>query len=216
MKRLTITCILFLLLTSCVKIPASPPFVYNKECLHVCWLGINPSVTTVDEAKALVGSSSQIDQATYIEDEDGFRIEWHTKQMGVNPARVGIITENGKVKSITFLFPSSVKVQEFIDLLGEPDEISIQKVEAAELTYYEYVIYYTKPKIIIFAFTRDEDGPHLEDSVDIMYLDIDLDNSDGPSWLLKHKALRQPWLGFGRADEYLRYEFPATTDQAAP
>ncbi len=204
MKKVIITCMFFVLLISCTSTPVSPPFVYNQECPHVCWLGINPGITTVEETRTLLSSSNQIDQASYTEDESGIGVEWFTKQMGVHSASVGIVLDKETVKSINFLFPTSVKVQEFIDLLGEPDQISIRKVKTPEVTYFEYAIYYLIPKTLIFAFTTDENGPNPGDSVDIVYLNTDPDDPNVQNWFLQHKDLRQPWLGFGHLEEYLK------------
>jgi hypothetical protein len=179
-------------------------------------LGINPGITTAEEARTLLSSSNQIDQGSYIEDKNGVSIEWFTKQMGVNPARVGIVLDNGKVSSLNFLFPASVQIQEFIDLLGEPDEISVRKVEAAELTYIEYIVYFVSVKAVVLASTKGDDDPSLEDSAELLILNNKPDISNAPNWLLKHKDLRQPWLGFGHSDEYLSHVFPVPIDQSTP
>jgi hypothetical protein len=192
-----------MLLASCASESVAPPFVYNQKCPHICWLGINPSITTADETRTLLRSSSQIDQNSYTEDESGIKAEWSTKQNGVLSARVGIVLSNGTVKSINFLFTTDVNIQEFVDLLGEPNEISIKKVEAAEVTYFEYIMYYTVSKALIYASTTDKNGPNTADPIDIVYLNIDPDDPDAPKWLLEHQELRQPWLGFGHLEEYL-------------
>jgi hypothetical protein len=68
----------------------------------------------------------------------------------------------------------------------------------------------------VFAFTKDENGPYIEDSVDILYLNIDSGDLAVSNWLLTHKGLRQPWLGFGHADEYLKHDFPVPINQVTP
>jgi hypothetical protein len=107
---------------------------------------------------------------------------------------------------------TSGQIQEFIDLLGEPDEISVKNVEAAEATYIEYIVYFTSIKTVILANTKGENGPSSEDWVVLLILNTNPDISNAPNWLLEHKDLRQPWLGFGRKDEYLKHEFPVSTD----
>ena len=201
-----------MLLSNCTPTPVNPSFVYNQKCPNVCWLGINPGVTTAEETKMLLSSSSQIDQGSYIEDKSGISVEWFNKQMDVNPAHVGIVLDNGVVSNVNFLFPSSVQIQEFIDLLGEPDEISVRKVEAAEVTYIEYVIYFTSIKAVVLASTKGDDDPSLEDWAELLILNNKPNISNAPNWLLKHKDFRQPWLGFGHKDEYLKHEFPVSTN----
>jgi len=212
-------CLIFLFLTSCAPATASPPpeyasplppipmssaFVYTKECPHVCWLGINPGVTTTEDALVLLTSSSQIDQSSYIDDnETGIRVEWHTKQMGVNPIRVGMVYENGIVNSINFYFGIYVKLQEFIDLIGQPDEISISKNAAEMPRYMNYAVYYTSINALIFVNTTDMTGPDIDDSVTILYLNITPDEAT-PLSFMSGQNLRQPWLGFGHLEEYLK------------
>lgn len=200
----------------CSPASVSPPFTYNQDCPHVCWLGIDPGQSSVEEARSLLRSSHEIDQESYLEDAYGLRVEWHDQEKETNPVRVGMVFEKGGVKYINFLFPTSVQVQEFIDLLGQPDEISIRKVEAAEETYHEYVLYYPRSKTLLFVMTNDEKGPSAEDYVKIAYLNMDKDASDGPEWLLEHTSLRQPWLGFGRSDEYLKHELPSPAASPVP
>ncbi|MCJ7432489.1 MAG: hypothetical protein MUO77_03285, partial [Anaerolineales bacterium] len=93
----------------------------------MCWLGINPGVTTAEEALALLSSSSQIDQDSYVKHVGEIIVEWHTEQMGVNPIRVYLDIENGIVNGISFSFGIYVEIREFIDLIGEPDEISVKQ-----------------------------------------------------------------------------------------
>jgi len=216
MKKITIVCLFFVLLASCARAPVSPPFVYNQECPNVCWLGINPGITTSEEARTLLSSSNQIDQDSYIEDKNGVSVEWFTKQMGIEPARVGIVLDNGKVSGLNFLFPAGVPIQEFIDLLGEPDEISVRNVEAAEATYIEFIVYFTSIKTVMLANTKGENGPSSEDWVVLLILNNKPDISNSPKWLLDHKDLRQPWLGFGHKDEDLKHVFPVSIDQVTP
>ncbi len=196
-------CLFLALTTGCASTPASLPFLYNQECPHVCWLGMNPGTTTAEEARTLLSSSHQIDQDSYIEDESGIRVEWSAKKNAPS-ARVGIVIDNGIVTKINFLFTTSVKIQEFINVLGEPDQISIIKIEAAEGTYFEYIIYYMAPKVLIYVSPIGKNGPSSDDAVNILYLNIDLNDSNVPKWVLEHKDLRQPWLGFGHLEEYLK------------
>src|SRR5512133_1906860 len=125
MSRLNkkLMCLFLLLLVGCASLPATPPFVYNQECPHVCWLSINPSATTMEEARKLLRDSRQISNID--EDDTGISVKWRAKQMGEKPidVSVGIVGENGIVSAVNFLFPGNITVKYFIDLLGEPDEI---------------------------------------------------------------------------------------------
>ncbi len=50
-------------------------FKFNENCLHICWLGINPSITTAEEAKHILKESSQIDNQWYQVSDSGFITE---------------------------------------------------------------------------------------------------------------------------------------------
>jgi hypothetical protein len=207
-----LSCLFLLLLVGCTARPETPPFVYNEECPHVCWLNINPGLTTMEDTRHLVATSNQISKLREgsdidINNESGFTIKWHTKQMGekVTDVYVGIIGEHGIVSSVTFNFPAYINLEEFIGMLGEPDEISVMKQETAEITYVEYILYYTKEKVLIASSTKDLTGPEITDPLGIVYLNIDLSSNNLPKWATDQIALRQPWLGFEKMDEYLLY-----------
>jgi hypothetical protein len=215
-----ILCLFFILLASCTT-PASPSsvttnppsvsirpaFVYSQECPRVCWLGISPGVTTAEEALALLVSSDQIDQHSYVKHVGEIIVEWHTEQMGVLSTRVYMDIEDGIVKRLSFAFYGLAKIREFIELMGEPDEISIWKDQTVEANCcISYVVYYTSAKSSIFAYvpTIDDNGPNEVDSIDFLYLNLSPDDSDASDLLSDHKDLRQPWLGFGHLNEYLK------------
>jgi hypothetical protein len=160
-------------------------------------------MTKADEARRLLTASSQISRSSYIEDVGGFRLDWYWKQ-SKHPTRVGVEVENGTVSSLSFGFPASImRLQDITDLFGVPDEFSIRRVEAADATYLEYIVYYTSAKEVVFATTTNKNGSSASDSVDILYLNIDPDGTNVPTWLLRHRDLRQPWLGFGHLEDYL-------------
>ena len=208
MSKLTrkLVCLLMYLLAGCTSLPATLPFAYNQECPHICWLGINPGVSTMDEARKLLSGSRQFSPID--EDDTGFRIKWHTKQMSEKTADVyvGIVGESGIVNSVNFLFPANVTVKNFIELLGEPDDISVMKQETAEITYVEYVLYYTQEKVLISSNTKDLTGPEVNNPLSVVYLNIDLSSNNLPNWISDQISLRQPWLGFRKMDEYLLYK----------
>ena len=131
-------------------IPVSSSFTYNQECPHVCWLKINPGVTTVEETKTILNSSSQIDQTSYIEDDTGLRLEWYSDIRQSLPIRVGIVSENEVVQKLYFDFNTIVKIREFIDLMGEPDEISVKQELWVDGVNTDYIIYYTSMSACIF------------------------------------------------------------------
>ena len=77
-------------------------------------------------------------------------------------------------------------------------------IYAAEETYTTYVVYYVKANTFIYTSVYGESGPDKDDAIEILYLNVSPDNSTAPEWVVKHKDLRQPWLGFGHLEEYLK------------
>jgi hypothetical protein len=228
MKR--IMCLIFLLLISCAPVPVNPTpvpvsptpaftnppsvpissvFTYNQKCPHVCWLGINPGVTTIEEARTLLSSSSQIDQNSYINNAAGLRADWYLDRKQSLSNSVSVAVKNGVVQDIYIGFYTIVKIEEFIDLIGEPDEISVSKIYAAEAPrYIDYVVCYTSMNALIFVSTTNETGPDAEDSVEFLNLNIAPDDPSLPIWILELNEFRQPWLGFGHLEEYLLHAQP--------
>lgn len=205
-------CLFLFLFVGCATRPETHPFIYNQQCPHVCWLNISPGFTTMEDARSLLAASNQISKLREGSDIDinndlGFRIKWHTKQMGdkVADVYVGIVGEQGAVNTVNFDFPAYITLKEFVDLLGEPDEISVMKQETPEITYVEYLLYYTEEKVLIASNTKDLTGPEMTDPLGMVYLNIDLDSTNLPNWVKTQWTLRQPWLGFEKMDEYLLY-----------
>jgi hypothetical protein len=198
----TVLCLALVLLTSCSTSSISLPLIYNRDCPHVCWLGINPGVTTAVEARGLLRSSNQIDQTSYKEDPSGFTVEWMSRPKS-EPTAVGLSVENGLVKTIYLNSFGTLRMQDVIGLLGEPEEISLSKVVAPDSIYTDYIVYFTSAKAIAFVMAMGKDGPASENYVDVLFLNLDASDPGAPKWVLQHNQFRQPWLGFGNLKEYL-------------
>ena len=76
-------------------------FKAPEECPHMCWLGVNPGVTTPDEAKAALTASDQIDPKMEIMDT-GIVAKWYTEKTKKMAASAYLRFEDGVVKSIAF------------------------------------------------------------------------------------------------------------------
>jgi hypothetical protein len=201
-----------LLLTSCQQVPstiASPTmkaFEVNDNCPHICWLGINPGVSTEAEAKRLLSNSKEFDETQSYPEEmniNGIRTYWFSGKGRTYPVIVSVAFENGLVTELNFLnMPYSV--QDFINILGEPEKISIQhEVPPDNAAYIEYVIYYPSRKIIAWVFPGSDNGPSPEDHIYMLILNIDIEAADIPFWLANSNKNQQPWLGYGHLKDYL-------------
>jgi len=199
MKKIFIGLFL-LLLTSCQSSSPIEAFDVSKNCPHVCWLGINPGVTTEADTKAILNKSNQIKQRSIIEDESGIQAEWYP--VNSFPNRVGITIENGFAKQISISNVYPLTVGDLVSLFGEPDEIGISINLAADATYVDYILFYSTWQSAIFAFTINNNGPDPKDTIDILMLIDKLDLNNSPKWLVEKYVIRQPWLGFGHLKDY--------------
>jgi hypothetical protein len=186
----------------------SSAFTYTQDCPHICWLGINPSVTTTEEARNILSSSNQIKQTSYIGEDAGFGLEWYLDSEHPLPIRVYVTSANGIVQKLIFRFNILVKIQEFIDLIGQPNEISIVEVRASDGRYINYVLYYTSMDVLIFITNYDASGANSDDPVQGLWLNVAPNDPNLDVWILSKNDFRQPWLGFGHLEEYLLHAPP--------
>jgi hypothetical protein len=214
MKKIIILTLFFL--TSCEFIPADyayqhkdffhpsiEAFEVSEECHHVCWLGINPGVTTIEEADAILRSSNSINQQSLQSSIDG-RIEWYAGKFNTFGWNVGVPTKNGLVESINFGNGwAPFILSDFISLLGEPDEISIRIERPADAVYITYTVFFSKTNTRIFVDVGSDDGPDPNDRVDGLFLNTDFHSGDFSNWYIELIDSHQPWQGYGHLKEYL-------------
>src|SRR5689334_6771885 len=65
-------------------------FKFNEQCPHICWLGINPSTTTADQAKHILKTSNQIDKQWHQVSNAGFITEWYPGKSKHFSSSVGV------------------------------------------------------------------------------------------------------------------------------
>jgi len=199
-----IFCFLLLLLIGCAPVDKrrsrenypsveTNAFEYSQQCAHLCWLGINPGITTKEEAGAILRASNRIDQKTFHRSDDGIETFWFFEKTKTLKAEVLVSFESGLVKSIQLTNLIPFILNDFVEILGAPDEISIDvgsSPHGEELITYD--IYYHS-KIIVSPITRGEwNGPDPNDYVSMIFLNTENTVQD-----------RQPWLGYGHLQEYL-------------
>lgn len=192
--------LLLLLLTSCRSFSPIEAFDVSENCPHVCWLGINPGVTTSTEATTIINKSNQIRQKSIIENKTGIQAGWFTTNSF--PNRIGIYFKNDLVKQISVSNIHPLSVGDLVEILGKPDEIGININKAADSTYVDYILFYSSRQSAIFAFTISNNGPDPTDGIDFLILTDELNREDSPKWLIEKYQIRQPWLGFGHLRDY--------------
>jgi hypothetical protein len=189
-----------LLLTSCQSSSPIEAFDASENCPHVCWLGINPGVTTEADTKAILNKSNQIKQRSIIEDESGIQAEWYP--VNSFPNRIGITFENGFAKQISISNVYPLTVGDLVSLFGKPSEIDININVVSDAVYADYMLFYSARQLAIFATTINNNGPDPKDGILWLVLIDKLDFNHPPKWLDKQIDNRQPWLGFGHLKDY--------------
>jgi hypothetical protein len=170
-------------------------------------MSIKPGVTTMEEATTLLSASDQFDRESIEITEYGIAVKWH---MGATSAsfttwvRIYASDNGADVKSITFVGLDPYTVEDFIDFLGEPDEIFIIIRNAPHGRYLDYALHYPSLNTFFYANPREKMiGPDPGDHIEKMYLDTNLDDENLEPWIIIDNGNRQPWLGYGHLDEYL-------------
>lgn len=180
--------------------PNIEAFVVNEQCPHMCWLGINPGVTTPDEAKAALAESDQIDPQMEITDT-GIVAKWHTEKTKELTASAYLRFDQGVIKSIAFSDMAPFTLKNFIDLMGDPSGINIDMNIYGDVMEMPYGAYYFTRDVLVGAESADQ-GLHPNDPVNSLVLNVPY-----------KKELFRLWVGYGGLAEYFKgkevHEHPA-------
>ena len=209
MKKITLLILLLVFITGCQLVPTGlingfpkGDFDVKKQCPHVCWLGINPGKTTIEQAKSIISISNQIDQSNTQISGDSITAYWIWGEMKDDPSEAYIQFESGIVKTIS-LGPLPYKMQDFINLLGEPDNIIAWDLERADGYEIGYQVYFQAQNIVIQVMAGGENGnwngPDPNDNVFAIWLNTELKNDVAPPRF----GIIRPWLGYGHIKDYL-------------
>jgi hypothetical protein len=182
--------------------PSINAFDISEQCPHICWLSINPGITSAQQAHTLLRASDQIDQSIFHASEDGIETNWFLEKTKTFDSYVDVSSMEGIVESISFDGLSPFILNDFIGLIGEPDEISIRVNRAADAEFVSYMVYYTTKKTRIWVLAGSYTGPDPDDRIEMLVLSTEF-NTLSPSWLADYDNYRQPWLGYGHFKDYL-------------
>jgi hypothetical protein len=215
MSKLLFLCCIFMLvgcdtMTKINRVDSLPPIRdvldASETCPHLCWLGINPSTTTTEQAKTLIGNSNSLDQQwTKISNTDIFAI-WFVGGSKSSTCTVSIQLEKGFVQSIS-MGPMLYTVGDIVELLGQPDQIAMAQLVAPDQPFFTYALYYDKRRITVDVHTTSTKGPQPSDKGYNLWLNVEFYAVTHPEQWGKP----QPWLGYGHLREYLPgVEIPPT------
>jgi hypothetical protein len=196
-KMMTISLIVIVFLSGCT--PALSPdidaFEFSERCPHICWLGIQQGITTEEDALEILGSANRIEAAPFLaSEEQPTTLRWYTtRKSDEYKAYVKIWFTEGHVQKISWMILYPFSVGDFINLLGEPDTISFDVVDAPDAYFTTYELYYASLDLVISANPIGHvTGPAAGDRVEGMDL--------GSGYI---PPAHQPWLGYGHLTDYL-------------
>jgi hypothetical protein len=168
-------------------------FDTSAKCPHICWLGINPGVTTSSDAHKLLRASEWIDQKRYhVEEEEYINTGWYYESTKSLCTNVTIQLSGGFVQSITIESMWPFKIGEFVNLFGTPDKINIRVVDEPDAILVPYDAYYSSRKLRIQSEVSQETDPSPDNIIGGLSMNVEMDSE-----------YTQPWLGFGHLREYL-------------
>jgi hypothetical protein len=173
-------------------------FQFNEHCPHLCWLGINPGVTTSQDAIKILSLTNHIDQESLqVSSSQSYEAVWYAGPAKVSKTTVYMDLKNGLVWTISFDNPP-FSLSDFMNLIGKPDEIRFMVMRTAETTEVIYAIYFSSARVMIES--GDQSGPEPGNSIVELWLNMDFSNTTfpPPTW-----GAIQPWLGYGHIKDYL-------------
>lgn len=218
-KSILLIALVILPLASCNNLGANynrsmEAFEFSENCPNGCFLGIKPLATTAKDALHILQNSPDIDHSTiYILYDNGNELAKNIddssltlmKNDGILEAvwtptsnkefglYVHITATNDLVDYIDAV-PISKTIQDFTDIIGEPDKIQA----GGELTpdggyLVSYSLYYSKWKFLIFnLFGGTIDGPKPDDHVSDVVFNQEITEADFVEW-----------QGYGRMKLYM-------------
>jgi hypothetical protein len=191
-------------------------FEFSENCPNVCFLGIKPSETTLLEARHILKNSPDIDQSTIsILHKGGLKLTENPNDTAILQMKEGDILQaiwtptdnkeygfyahlratNDRINHINAR-PVSTTIQDFINVIGEPDKIAVHVEVTPHADYWiSYSIFYSKWKLLISVFVGSIDGPKGEAEVHYVVLNQEINEVD---W--------KPWEGFEKMKVYMTEE----------
>ena len=172
--------------------PLVEAFKTSDQCPNICWMGIHPGTTSAEEAFRLISNSDQFNQQVTQQNDQSIKARWYTEKTKKFGASVYITVSDGLVKSIRMGKLIPFTIEDFINLLGAPSEISFWVgKDIHDSIFTIYTIYYPSTQTILKAHISGIRGPDPNDIIEVF--DTGNEISDDSF---------QPWLGYGEVEKY--------------
>ena len=120
-------------------------FIDDNTCAAPCWAGVNPGITTFNEAQELIDSSEYITDrgsTEYVVDKDRSQLRWFFPSSYSERYGTAHIL-NGIVQLIEFEYEHGPTFNDIVEQFGEPDKVSAM-VHYADCGYAHISIKYSQ------------------------------------------------------------------------
>ena len=173
--------------------PSIEAFQYNENCPRVCWLGIHPGTTSRETATEILKTTNHIEQSSLQISERKIVVNWYDDIKKKSYSIVTMYLDNGTIESIHFSNMQPFLVENIVELLGNPADISMELSWEPDAIIVVYRIHFSEQNAEIIAYPKDiKAGPNPEDLVQALFLNTDFDYEN-----------TKPWLGYGHTEKYL-------------
>jgi len=166
----------------------------SAGCDQICWFGIQVGTTSRAQALEIIGKEAWIDQATLEASDDTIKVSWFVETTKEYRSYTQLNLDAGIVDSVEITGLMPFTTGDFINLLGEPDEIGITAWKGGRgesLT--SYVLYYRTRGLELYVAVGSGDGPQAKDFVSMVGTDL----------IFQGETKQQLWSGYGQLDKYL-------------
>jgi len=124
-------------------------FQVSEECPFVCWLGINPGISSDESVFSILNSTEQIMQQSFQVSDSSVRVNWYVEKSKYYYSTVFLNFENHIVESIEFYNLAPFLIEDLFNLLGEP---SLIRIEIGETPHEPILVY--SPDSLTFLYSR--------------------------------------------------------------
>ncbi|MBK9927746.1 MAG: hypothetical protein IPP66_20940 [Anaerolineales bacterium] len=164
---------------------------FGESCQTVCWFGVEPGVTTADDAVALLANNGKFGVRLSKITDPSIYADWFVGK-DRTLTQVSMQVEDGLVKYIIMQSMCCARVKYVVDSLGVPDGADANIYQAPDLTVTNYHIYYLEKKMVLFVVDYDLQGLDQDAFTEAIFL--------GDEFSVENM---QPWIGYGYLKEYL-------------
>jgi len=149
-------------------VPIKDAFVVHQPsaCSQICWLHIEPSITSVNSALDILNTSELVVKNSIKRSEHRIYVDWYTDESKALISDVELNISDDTVQSIAFGQLIAFTVNDIFDLAGQPDEIIIDAWEGVHgEKFTSYTLFFNQTNLVIQVALGNEHGPAPTDTI---------------------------------------------------